>query len=169
MTNTWITADSHFGHSKIIEYCNRPFSDVNEMNSELIKRWNSKISDDDVVYVLGDFSFRDGDQCFHQLKGNKHLIVGNHDGDKILSLPWLSRDIRLEIKLPDKTGKKHTIIMDHYPMESWNHSHRESLHFHGHVHGRVLNPIKNRVDVGVDCWNFYPVSLDEILEKVSKV
>ena len=52
----WITADLHLGHGNIIKYCNRPFNDVNHMNVMLVNNWNSVVSDDDVVFVLGDLS-----------------------------------------------------------------------------------------------------------------
>ena len=48
-------------------------------------------------------------------------------------------------------------------MESWVASFHGALHLHGHSHGRSPK-IKNRYDVGVDCWNFYPVTLEKILK-----
>ena len=83
---TFFIADTHFGHGDIIEYEKRPFGSVDEMDREMITRWNSVVSDDDTVYVVGDFSFYDvsGDcaktaAICSQLKGKKILIKGNHD------------------------------------------------------------------------------------------
>ena len=53
----WVISDTHFDHQRIIEYTNRPFSSVDEMNAVIIKNWNSVINQDDIVYVLGDFCF----------------------------------------------------------------------------------------------------------------
>ena len=53
----FFTADQHFYHENIIKYCNRPFKNVEEMNEELIKRWNKTIRLVDHVYVIGDFVF----------------------------------------------------------------------------------------------------------------
>ena len=72
----------HFGHKNVIKFDNRPFNDVDEMDAELIRLWNSKVSADDHVYIIGDLCFRNGRQeqwYIKQLNGHKHLILGNHD------------------------------------------------------------------------------------------
>lgn len=56
MTKYFVTADTHFCHENIIKYCNRPFRDLSHMNSALIKKWNTLVSKNDYVFVLGDFS-----------------------------------------------------------------------------------------------------------------
>lgn len=83
---TFFIADTHFGHKEIIDYENRPFASVTEMDSEMIKRWNSVVSENDTVYVAGDFSFYDvlgrdekTVEICSELKGRKVLIKGNHD------------------------------------------------------------------------------------------
>lgn len=80
---TYFIADTHFGHANIIGSCHRPFKDVAEMNRTLIANWNARVADDDDVYVIGDFAFRCAGsvaKIAHQLKGRKHLVIGNHDG-----------------------------------------------------------------------------------------
>ena len=81
MKKYFVIADLHFNHSNIIQYCNRPYSNVEQMNEDLIKRWNSVVSGQDIVYVLGDFAFgREAVQEFvTRLNGIKYLIKGNHD------------------------------------------------------------------------------------------
>ena len=54
----WFTADTHFGHSNIIELTHRPFSSVQEMDRRLIANINDRVSARDSLYILGDFSFR---------------------------------------------------------------------------------------------------------------
>ena len=54
--NVYFTSDLHFGHKNIIRYDHRPFSSVQEMDAELIRRWNNKVKDEDLVYILGDVS-----------------------------------------------------------------------------------------------------------------
>ena len=80
MGKTYFIADTHFGDSAILRYENRPFENVSHMDNELISRWNSVVSDEDCVYVLGDFG-ADGyeTEVISALKGKKYLIKGNHD------------------------------------------------------------------------------------------
>ena len=56
------------------------------MNKELIKRWNSVVKKDDVVFCLGDFALCGKDKIIEigqQLNGRKTLILGNHEGASI--------------------------------------------------------------------------------------
>ena len=57
LVKTWFSSDQHFGHSNIIKFMLRPFADVEEMDYALITNWNSVVSPEDSVYVVGDFSF----------------------------------------------------------------------------------------------------------------
>lgn len=79
----YFTADTHFFHSNIINLCDRPFKNVDEMNKVLIRNWNSYITELDEIYILGDFLFKGtGSQAnaiLNTLKGKKYLIRGNHD------------------------------------------------------------------------------------------
>lgn len=82
MANTYFIADWHYGHANIIAYDNRPFKSVDEMNSELVKRWNEKVSKGDIVYVLGDMFWCKSSEAvpvLRQLNGQKFLVKGNHD------------------------------------------------------------------------------------------
>jgi calcineurin-like phosphoesterase family protein len=161
----WITADTHFGHENIIKYCQRPFSSVEEMDAELIRRWNERVSPKDIVYHLGDFTLKkSADEYLDQLQGKIRLVPGSHDY-------WLKHvDLqkykgKLEI-LPLYTtircmGKK--MVLCHYPMRSWDSSHYGSFHLHGHSHGTILNADKF-YDVGVDCTESYaPVVLSTFI------
>lgn len=77
-----ITSDLHFGHKNIIEYCNRPFANVEDMNKQLIERWNKTVDWDDTTYVLGDFTFLPQDKTTEicsKLNGKIRLVKGNHD------------------------------------------------------------------------------------------
>ena len=75
-------SDTHFGHSKIIEYCNRPFANVEEMDQKLIKNWNETVSNNDIILHLGDFALCGKErikEIVSKLNGKKILILGNHD------------------------------------------------------------------------------------------
>jgi len=78
----YFTSDLHLGHSNIIHLCNRPFCSTEEMDAALIANWNQKVHRNDTVYILGDLMFRNQkppEEYLKQLKGKKHLIIGNHD------------------------------------------------------------------------------------------
>src|SRR5688572_6277487 len=79
---TWFTSDTHFGHARIIELCNRPFKNVDHMNAEIVKRWNLLVSPDDIVYHLGDVALgaiADSLPRVGELNGYIVLVEGNHD------------------------------------------------------------------------------------------
>lgn len=175
--NIWFTADNHFGHANIIEYCNRPFSSVEEMDELMIEAWNALVGKKDEVWHLGDFCLGDMDVAFKYLKrlnGRVRLVPGGHD-EKWIKKVVMPREDRLVIV--KFVGKTYTLC--HYPMLSWEQSHYGRHHFHGHTHGTIgrMSPSSDkkfppgqkagyRVDVGVDCWNYAPVSLDELLSAI---
>lgn len=79
----FIIADTHLNHKNIIQYCNRPFSSVEEMNETIIENWNKVVGKQDIVYVLGDFALCGKDKIIevgNRLNGRKRLVLGNHDG-----------------------------------------------------------------------------------------
>jgi calcineurin-like phosphoesterase family protein len=160
----WLTSDLHINHTNILKYCNRPFQNTYEMNEAIITNWNSCIKPGEIVYCLGDFAFGDTrniDKIFNRLNGKKHLIIGNHDGKHTLNLPWESKSNLLEI-----TVDRQLVVLCHYAMRTWNQSHRGSYHLFGHTHSR-LQPYGLSFDVGVDAWNYTPVSWDQIKAKMA--
>jgi len=155
----YLTSDSHFGHTNIIKYCNRPFKSVTEMDEKMIANWNEKVSPDDDIYHLGDFSMgkESSSKYLERLNGRKHLIWGNHDSKQTRELPqWASSQPYLEINI-DKTF----IVLCHYAMKVWNRSHKGALMFYGHSHNS-LSGNSQSCDVGVDAFNYKPVALEEI-------
>ena len=165
MSNIWFTADTHFGHSNIIKFCRRPFGSVAEMDETMIERWNARVKPYDVVWHLGDFAFHKSREklyeIFNRLNGDKCLITGNHDHTNTRMLPWSTVRALTSIHLDDKQP----LIMCHYALRVWDRSHHGSLHIFGHSHG-TLGGNNQSLDVGVDCWNFQPVNIDEIRERL---
>jgi calcineurin-like phosphoesterase family protein len=79
----FFSSDHHFGHKNILKYQpNRIYSDVEEMNLDMVAKWNSVVKPTDTVYYLGDFSLSvpDMQKWTPLLNGHKILIPGNHDG-----------------------------------------------------------------------------------------
>lgn len=85
-SDTFFTSDTHFYHTNILKYCNRPFKNTEEMNAILIEKWNAKVKKDDVIWHLGDFCFGGKDnikEIFPKLNGKINLVLGNHDNYKV--------------------------------------------------------------------------------------
>ena len=162
---TWITADTHFDHQNIIALCNRPFASVTEMNIHMIQRWTRLIRADDDVIHLGDFAFGDGASIFHQLPGNKHLVIGNHDNNCAKGLTWQSVTKYKEFKTGENNQR---VVLFHYPIEDWNGMTRGAVMLHGHSHGRSRK-VTGRLDVGVDCHNFEPIKLSDAISMAQRV
>lgn len=161
----YFTADLHIGHRRIIEHCQRPFTSAEEMNAELVRRWCALIKPGDVIWVLGDFAWYGHEDVFHRLPGEKHLIIGNHDTKRTLKMPWASVRDYHELALKED-GKKTKLVLFHYPIRSWNGMFSNSLHLHGHCHSRLPGS-RQCVDVGVDCWEFYPVTITQIKDRMA--
>lgn len=169
-------ADTHFGHDNIRMLSERPFKSVGEMDKTIIDNWNNKVTDDDDVYILGDFSYKGENpiEYLKKLKGKKHLIVGNHD-TKLLKDKNCKRYFVeiVDMKMVNDDGTQ--IVLCHYPLVEWNGYYRNVLHFFGHVHNTFRSEttkyamgMKNAYNVGVDVIGFAPCTLKEIINKKEK-
>lgn len=159
MTNFYIS-DTHFDHAKIITLTKRPFANVDEMNAEMVKRWNSVVTNKDTVYHLGDFAWKRNEYWRAQLNGHIVWVPGNHDSNA----PTLDRDYW---EIQDGPWK---LVLFHYPIVSWNGFHKGYFHFYGHVHGQPLEymPLDWRArafDVGVECLDYTPQTAEQIIMK----
>lgn len=183
MADLYFTSDNHFGHQNIIRYCERPFASLEEMNETMIERWNQRVKHDDIVYHIGDFALRLGvpevEAIVRRLNGEKHLVLGNHDlknKSVLRARGFVEKVDYKELKVGEQK-----IILCHYPFLTWNKSHHGSWDLHGHCHGTLQNPTcpfclkskkertARRLDVGVDCWNYAPISFDEVKKEMEKV
>ena len=168
----WFTSDWHLGHEAVLRYSNRPFGSVAEMNDALIVAWNAVVHPQDTVYFLGDFAFANDRaqlaEWFGALEGTKRLIAGNHDGKRVLQLPWASVEqlITLKVSVDDQ---KHRLVLCHYPLMTWPQAHQGVMHLHGHSHGNLARRARV-MDVGVDAQRTVPfgtpLSVDEIVGRL---
>lgn len=126
-------SDTHFGHSNIIRYDNRPFWSFKEMDEALVRNWNETVNNADTVYILGDFSWYDEKETLeilNKLSGKKVLIKGNHDRlSQAVAKCFVKICDYLEI-----TDNGTRVVMSHYPMLFWNGQFRDSVHLYGHIH-----------------------------------
>jgi calcineurin-like phosphoesterase family protein len=159
--DTYFTSDHHFGHGAARGFYGRPFLSLDEMDYQMITRWNSVVKPDDEVWHLGDFAVhQSSDRVNHllnELHGNKHLIVGNNDDAAVTSCTgWLSVQAYAEITIHETK-----LVLCHYPFRTWRDMGKGSINLHGHSHGR-LKPLLRQFDVGVDARDFRPVRLAEL-------
>ena len=170
---TWFTADTHFGHENVIQYCQRPFASATEMDEQLIENWNNSVESNDIIYHLGDFTlFRKepAEVYFQRLYGRIHIIPGGHDHRWLGRQTYHSRSNHPVLILPplhtikvstSEVDKPQLIVLCHYSLRVWDRSHYGSWHLYGHSHGN-LAALGNSLDVGVDCWDYRPISLETI-------
>lgn len=180
----FFTSDLHFGHRNILNFCNRPWSTVEEMNEGLIENWNSVVGKDDIVFDLGDFAFAPNSkwrEVLSRLNGTHYLILGNHDvsrwpGDKVMEL-FAGVYNQLYLKIDNQ----HHVYLNHYPFlcygGAWRNPENAVIQLFGHVHSgpassgkdsdRLVNLFPYQYDVGVDNNNYYPVSWEEVKSIIS--
>lgn len=165
-------SDLHFGHSNVIHFDNRPFSDREEMDRALIERWNSRVYADDHVYIAGDFCYRSGntaDWYLRQLRGHKHLIIGNHDGDMLKNKNAMAYFESVDKMMHIVDDGRHICIC-HFPIAEWNGCHKGHWHIYGHIHGRKNETYefmrkRDRALNAAACINNYtPCSFDELIQ-----
>jgi calcineurin-like phosphoesterase family protein len=172
----FFTADTHFDDTFAIEYFRRPFENVDEMNQVMVENWNRAVSGDDTIYHLGDFTLEDSHhftKWVSQLNGNIKILPGSHDQ------PWLKDFVKSEkvqvlaplvsLELHESTGEyTPVIVLCHYSMQVWDRSSQGAWHLFGHSHGK-LKGVGLSFDVGVDCTDFTPLSLEAVAVKMAKL
>lgn len=168
----FFTSDTHFGHANIIDYVNRPFKTVEEMDEIILNNINKTVFSSDTLYILGDFTCGGSyTKCMKYRSKifckNVHLILGNHDKRFIFNgkeSPFESEKDYYEIRKFNQL-----FCLSHYPMLSWNGRDHDSIMLHGHIHSnKRSNEINKwqgikRYDVGVDANNYTPVSIDSLI------
>lgn len=168
----YLTSDTHFNHANILKYepVSRPFNTIEEMNEVIVERWNSRVSDEDTIYILGDFfmgKLEDIEPIYSRLKGKKILVRGNHDQNNRLKL---LKELGLEIKdIEYLKYKGRYFILCHFPIANEEfikmviEDNSEVVNLYGHIHSKAPKGYHNGTyHVGVDTNNLYPISLDEV-------
>lgn len=173
----WFTSDTHFKHTNIIKYCNRPFVTRDEMDEKIIENWNSLIKPEDIVFFLGDFIFTYSKDVLieytQKLNGEKILILGNHD--HFSEKDYLEAGWTAVYNMFEQYIKNKHIVMCHYSMKQWNCSHNGSIMIFGHEHWKKQYELNHEaykslfmsektVNVCQDSNNFKPYSIDEIIK-----
>ncbi len=166
MPKVFFIADTHFGHKNIIEYANRPFHTVEEMDSTMIKNWNDTVTVEDTVFMLGDFSFYDENKTIEiisGLNGYKVLILGNHD-DIFPFDRWKVSGFDEVVRYPIIFNE--WFILSHDPI--YLNSSMPYANIYGHVHS---NPIyadysPQSFCACVERIGYKPIEFEEIIAKM---
>ena len=160
---TWLISDTHFGHAKAIQMCDRPFKDKHEMDEVMISNWNKKIKNGHDVFFLGDFSFYGKDKATEickKLNGNKYMIKGNHD----------SHSVEYYQDCGFKRVYDFPIILENF----WVLSHEpipfndDTMFFniHGHLHNNVTYEQREESTthycVSVELLDYKPIDFDKV-------
>ena len=171
-------ADLHFGHKNVLRFDGRPFSNSEEMEKVLIENWNSRVTEEDTVYVIGDAFWKNEEnsiRIMRLLHGEKCLICGNHD--RVLSrllYEWSTIAYYHELK----DGERQ-VVLSHYPIPFYNGQHYGAIMLYGHVHNSrewqlIEKWKKEQWELGIPCqlinvgcmmpyMQYTPRTLDEIL------
>lgn len=172
MPTEWFTSDPHVGHKNIIKYCNRPFTNTDEMDKAMIRNWNAVVAPEDTVRILGDLAFCTSPghayAILSQLNGIKHVTEGNHDAIALQLHEQYPGLFASWNRLSEVEVEGQRIVLSHYAMREWHHALRGVWHLFGHTHA-TLRPFGKSVDVGVDNVgeivpgaSFRPVSFAEL-------
>jgi len=183
----FFTSDYHIGHNNIIAYSNRPFQNTNEMSREIIARHNAVVGPNDIVYNLGDFSLNEKlvQEVLKQLNGTQHLIAGNHDRchschskhkrclKEYMEYGFASIQERVELQIGNRT-----VLVTHMPLLHEGDKDQRYPQFrpidkgqfllHGHVHEK-WRVNGRQINVGVDQWNYAPVSETELADLMADI
>jgi calcineurin-like phosphoesterase family protein len=161
MQNVYLIGDPHFGHFNIIEYGNRPFKNIEVMDKYMIVQWNKVVSENDIVYLFGDFALCNTRRYIYiakRLNGKIHLIRGNHDKQSKTKI----------IKRMGFESVQDSLIYDgllftHRPEE-------DSIYFniHAHTHNTRINDPKHFC-VSTEMLNYRPISFKEVKRRINRL
>lgn len=167
----WYIADTHFGHERVIDFDHRPFANVEEMDQKLIEGWNRRVDREDHVYILGDFAYRNThpeEWYLKQLKGRKHLILGNHDA-KLQSNEEAMAYFESSDKMLHVTDGGNQICLCHYPIAEWYGYHKGHYLIYGHIHNRrddtflFMSTRERALNAGCMINHYVPASFSELI------
>lgn len=195
----YFISDLHLFHKNVTDegsnFDNRPFATLEEMHGTIKANWNSTVTNADHVYILGDLAWKENEEAISfisTLRGNKHLILGNHCKATDQRYRQLFAEICTYKEIKDRANnKEYHLVMSHYPIAFWNHQHHYrrdgekhnvwAIQLYGHVHNsreeiifqdfiKSLNDkynikcIAKNVGAMMPYMNYTPRTLEEIIK-----
>ena len=162
MSEIWFAADTHFGHRNIIrsEAEARPFSTIEQHDEELVRRWNSVVSPDDIVYHLGDVAFGlENIATCGRLNGRLRLVMGNHDNHPVQAYLEYFESVHALVSF------KGQFLLSHAPLHPTELV-RNKINVHGHLHSEMLTDARY-VCVSLEHTGLAPTNRDQILARAA--
>ena len=178
MPAVFLVSDTHFGHAGVCRFLRddgtklRPWDNPDEMDEEMVKRWNDRVRPNDKVYHLGDVVInRKALNILYRLNGDKVLIKGNHDIFRLEEYTPHFRDIR-------GYHVMNGMILSHIPVHESN-LYRFGTNIHGHLHSNrvMMQPVgKYGVPVVdpryfnacVEQHDFAPVLFEDVIKQIKE-
>jgi calcineurin-like phosphoesterase family protein len=165
--NVYIWSDLHLGHGNVIKYCDRPFTDVTEMNTALLQAWKSTVKNGDTIINLGDVSLKLSKEylatIIQRLPGYKILVMGNHDRKKSVRW-WL--DVGFNEVYPHPVVYEGKYILSHAVVDIFKRS--GFINFHGHIHN-LESGIPHCINVSVEKTGYKPVLLEGLISEFKEM
>ena len=171
-TTMYVIGDLHLDHASIIDYCDRPFETVKEMNTTLIENWNSTVGPDDDLLFLGDLTVKSGVAAVYnrveELNGTWTFIYGNHDTVAPPNIPEPAVCHHYQF-----TYHGIPFYAVHDPAEMPQNFRGWVLH--GHHHNNHLDqfpfvhPSERRVNVSVELVNYRPLHIDDLIPHLQRM
>ncbi len=168
--STFFSTDWHIGHTNVLEFDKRPFDNIDKHDETILANYNSIVGSDDDFYYLGDMFMnknKNAEGFISRMMGKLHFIKGNHDHKDTRKLyakygEYLGQQEKIVIQDQE-------IILNHFPMRTWDKSHRGSWHLYGHHHGKIeKEPWGKSMDVAINIWDYKPVSFETVKSILDK-
>lgn len=183
-------SDTHFGHISALNFDGRPWNTIEEETEGMIERWNSVVTPQDTVWILGDFCYKTTSEKAREiglcLNGHKHLILGNHDQKnaewyKDVFEEWVPYKEIQDVVHEDGSPRNHhrNVVMSHYFIPFYHRARQLGFMLHGHTHASPESDLEEQIkeqirntgkrceayNVGCMWQHYYPQTLDQIIAR----
>jgi calcineurin-like phosphoesterase family protein len=168
-SETFMTSDTYFGRKSIANA--RNFDTVDEMNSKLISNWNDKVSDNSIVYHLGNFAWDPitASEILSVLKGTIYFIEGPYDSALKECVDHYKKTKLLSRQIVELGGVDKYYVVSYWPLRDWPKRNEGAIHFHANANNIKENNLDKLLSINVssDLWDLSPISLEAIYDMIS--